>query len=178
MLSSSANIAGLTSGLSHQTHNLDIVGSNPSPATTLFGNQKMLTSLFVVGLILLIPVLSLFIAFLEHIMESRSELSEQFTAEVTEQINEWGVIPAKSIEFMDIRDERGSLVIQNIMDKEKSRIDRESRIVVAENHKQAELAEIDAKRIVDVQLQDALQLVGIRTAEKERNVNVEFGTTG
>lgn len=109
---------------------------------------------------------------LEHIMESRSELSELFTKEVKDQIEEWGVIPAKSIEFMDIRDERGSLVIQNIMDKEKSRIDRESRIVVAENHKQAEMAEIDARRTVDVQTQDALQLVGIRTAEKDRVVGI------
>lgn len=109
---------------------------------------------------------------LEHIMESRSELSELFTKEVKDQIEEWGVIPAKSIEFMDIRDESGSLVIQNIMDKEKSRIDRESRIVVAENHKQAEMAEIDARRTVDVQTQDALQLVGIRTAEKDRVVGI------
>lgn len=109
---------------------------------------------------------------LEHIMESRSELSIQFTSEVEDQIKEWGVIPAKSIEFMDIHDTTNSVVIQNIMDKEKSRIDRESRIAVADNEKQAELYEIDAKRTVDVQRQDALQQVGTRTAEKDKIVGI------
>lgn len=109
---------------------------------------------------------------LEQIMESRSELGEQFTKEVSEQIREWGVKPVKTIEFMDIRDARDSEVIANIMAKEKSRIERESRIKVAENTREAELAEIDAQRTVDVQRQDAEQQVGLRTAEKDMAVGI------
>jgi len=109
---------------------------------------------------------------LEEIMESRSSLGQQFTDEVTEQIREWGVIPVKTIEFMDLRDNTNSSVIANIMEKEKSRIDKESRIAVASNKQAAELAEIDAQRTVDVQSQDALQQVGLRTAEKDKTVGI------
>lgn len=109
---------------------------------------------------------------LEDIMQSRSELGEQFTKEVQEQIAEWGVLPVKTIEFMDLRDAGGSQVISNVMAKEKSRIEKESRVAVADNHRLAELAEIDARRTVDVQRQDAEQQVGLRTAEKDREVGI------
>lgn len=111
---------------------------------------------------------------LEHILEARSELGSQFTSEVDKQITEWGVRTVKTIEFMDIRDSahEGSKVIKNIMAKEQSRIDRESRVAIAENTQKAELSEIDAKRTVEVQRQDALQQVGIRTAEKDKLVGI------
>lgn len=105
-------------------------------------------------------------------MQSRSELGDQFTAEVKTQIQEWGVLPVKTIEFMDLRDSDGSAVIANVMAKEKSRIEMESRVKVAENHRQAELAEIDAQRTVEVQRQDAAQQVGQRTAEKDKAVGI------
>lgn len=109
---------------------------------------------------------------LEEIMEARSSLAEIFTKEVNKDILEWGVISVKNIEFMDIRDTDKSQVIQNIMAKEQSRIDMESRIQVAQNKQQAKLAEIDAQRTVDVQEQDALQQVGIRKAEKDKLVGI------
>lgn len=109
---------------------------------------------------------------LETIMQSRSELGDQFTTEVKEQIEEWGVLPVKTIEFMDLRDAAGSSVIANVMAKEKSRIEMESRIKVAENNRSAELAEIDAERTVEVQRQDAEQQVGLRTAEKDKVVGI------
>ena len=109
---------------------------------------------------------------LEQIMESRAELGNQFTNEVRDQIKEWGVLPVKMIEFMDLRDARDSNVIANIMQKEKSRIEMESRIKVAENNQGAQLKEIDAKRTVEVQRQDAEQQVGLRTAEKDREVGI------
>lgn len=109
---------------------------------------------------------------LEEIMQERSTFGSQFTDEVRDQIKEWGVLPVKTIEFMDIRDSRDSRVIQNIMAKEKSRIEMESRIEIAENMQRAELKEIDAKRTVDVQHQDALQQIGIRTAEKDKIVGI------
>lgn len=109
---------------------------------------------------------------LEEIMQSRSELGDQFTKEVQEQIAEWGVVPVKTIEFMDLRDSPKGQVIANIMAKEQSRIQMESRVRVAENTRSAELAEIDARRTVDVQRQDAEQQVGLRTAEKEKVVGI------
>lgn len=109
---------------------------------------------------------------LEAIMEGRSEFGNQFTSEVGAQITEWGVTTVKMIEFMDIRDSKDCVVIENIMAKEKSRIDRESRVVVAENDQAAQLAEIDAQRNVDVQQQDAKQQVGLRTAETDKTVGI------
>lgn len=109
---------------------------------------------------------------LETILESRLSLGEQFTQEVSEQLKEWGVIPVKTIEFLDFRDAKDSSVIKNIMAKEKSRIEKESRIAVAENGREAELKEIDAKRTVEVQKQDAEQQIGIRTAEKDKTVGI------
>lgn len=109
---------------------------------------------------------------LEEIMQERSSLGQQFTDEVKKQISEWGVLPVKTIEFMDIRDSSKGNVISNIMAKEKSRIEKESRVVVAENMREAETKEIDARRVVEVQRQDAEQQVGIRTAEKEKTVGI------
>jgi flotillin len=73
---------------------------------------------------------------------------------------------------MDIRDALGSTVIENMMAKEQSRIDQESRVTVAENHRIAAEAEIEAQRSVDVQQQEALQQVGIRTAKKDEEVGI------
>lgn len=111
---------------------------------------------------------------LEHIMEARSDLGKQFTSEVDAQIKEWGVRTVKTIEFMDIRDSKtsNSKVIHNIMAKEQSRIDRDSRVTIAEQGQQAELAEINAQRSIEVQRQDAEQQIGMRTVEKEKAVGI------
>ena len=109
---------------------------------------------------------------LEDILQARSTLGAQFTAEVEEQIKEWGIKTVKTIEFMDIRDSANSSVIANIMSKEKSRIDMDSRIVVAGNKRTAELTEIDTQREVAVQRQDAEQQVGLRTATRDQTVGI------
>lgn len=109
---------------------------------------------------------------LEDVMRERSLLGQQFTDEVTEQIKEWGVSPVKTIEFLDLRDAKGSAVIANIMAKEKSRIEMESRIKVAENMQMAQTREIEAARSIEVQKQDAEQQIGIKTAEKEKTIGI------
>lgn len=109
---------------------------------------------------------------IEEIMQGRSEFGDAFTKEVNEQLKAWGVTTVKNIELMDIRDSRESQVIQNIMDKKKSEIEKESRIVVAENMRMAQNAEIDAQREIELNKQIAAQQVGIRTAEKEREVGI------
>lgn len=109
---------------------------------------------------------------LEKILQSRSELGEQFTKEVQEQIAEWGVLPVKSIEFMDLRDSPKGTVIADIMAKEQSRIAMQSTVEVANNKRTAELAVINANREIEVQRQDAEQKIGERTAEKEKQVGI------
>lgn len=109
---------------------------------------------------------------LESIMQDRSTLGEKFTKEVNDQLQEWGVTTAKMIEFMDIRDTAGSQVIQNMMAKEKSRIEKESRVTVADNIREAEMKEIEAKREIALTRTQAEQQVGIRQAEADKEVGI------
>lgn len=109
---------------------------------------------------------------LEEIMQDRAKLGQEFTTEVNEQLAEWGVQTAKTIEFMNLTDSAGSEVIRNIMEKEQSRIDRESREKVAENNRSAEMKEIEARRDVALSRTQADQLVGIQQAEAEREVGI------
>lgn len=109
---------------------------------------------------------------LEEIMQGRSKFGEAFTAEVKGQLPNWGVEAVKSIELMDIRDTDNSQVIHNIMAKKKSYIEMESRTEVAKNNQAAEIAEIAAKREIELQAQVAKQAVGTRTAEANKQVQV------
>lgn len=110
---------------------------------------------------------------IEEIMQGRSKFGHEFTSEVDGQLKEWGVATVKSIELMDIRDHKDSQVISNIMAKKKSHIEMESRTEVAKNKRFAEVAEIEARREVDVQKQQAAQVVGLRTIEVEREVELQ-----
>jgi flotillin len=103
-------------------------------------------------------------------MQGRSKFGHEFTTEVEGQLKEWGVTTVKSIELMDIRDHKDSKVIHNIMDKKKSHIEMESRTEVAKNSRIAQIAEIEAKREVDIQSQQAEQAVGLRTVETKQQV--------
>ena len=109
---------------------------------------------------------------LENIMQDRSTLGEKFTKEVNDQLQEWGVTTAKMIEFMDIRDSSGSQVIYNMMAKEKSRIEMESRVTVANNIREAEMKEIEANREIALSKTQAQQQVGIRQAEADKEVGI------
>lgn len=107
---------------------------------------------------------------IESILESRSTFGDAFTKEVEPQLKNWGVAAVKNLELMDIRDLGDNQVIHNIMAKKKSHIEMESRTEVAKNHKLAEIAEIEAKREVDIQAQQAAQAVGLRTVESKQQV--------
>lgn len=110
---------------------------------------------------------------LEQIMQDRKNLGIRFTEEVEAQLREeWGVQTVRTIEFMDIRDAPGSVVIQQIMAKDQARIEKESRTAVALNKQQAQEAEIDAARQVDLRKQEAVQQVGERTAAQARAVGI------
>ena len=107
---------------------------------------------------------------IEEIMEARGTFGDKFTNEVANQLKGWGVDTVKNIELMDIRDSANDQVIQNIMEKKKSLIEKESRTEVAENKKAAKIKEIEAQREVDIQSQQAQEAVGLRTVEQEKKV--------
>jgi flotillin len=109
---------------------------------------------------------------LETIMSERSQYGQAFTSSVIENLMQWGVQCTKNIELMDVRDASGSRVIENIMAKKKSDIEKESRIVVAENNQKASQAEIEANQLVEVRQADAFQKVGEKKAESEKNVGI------
>ncbi len=109
---------------------------------------------------------------LEEIMNMRDQLGNHFTKEVQDQLKNWGVTTVKNIELMDLHDHKDSKVIHNMMEKKKSQIEAESRTEVAKNKKAAQIAEIEAQREIDLQSQEALQTVGLRTVEAERQVEL------
>lgn len=109
---------------------------------------------------------------IDKIMLERSVYGEQFTQAVSDQLKSWGVVPVKNIELMDIRDAAENQVIHNIMQKKKSLIEMQSRIEVAENMKNAEIAEIEAVRERDITDQQAKQAVGERTAGKDKAIGI------
>lgn len=109
---------------------------------------------------------------IDNIMLKRAEFGAAFTEEVDPQLPEWGVTSVKSLELMDIRDSRDSKVIHNIMAKQISHIEMDSRIEVAKNMKDAKTAEIAAKQEVDVRDQTAMLAVGQATAAQVKEVGI------
>lgn len=109
---------------------------------------------------------------LEAIMSERSKYGASFTAEVAEQLTSWGVEPVKNIELMDIRDAKGEEVIANIMKKKKSAIEKESRVTVAQNEREAKEAEIKAQQEIDLKQKAADEVVGMRDAEVKKKVGI------
>jgi flotillin len=109
---------------------------------------------------------------LESIMEERSIYGEQFTRDVRDELAEWGVIPVKNIELMDIQDAKDSNVIVNIMAKKKSEIEKESRITVAVNMQKAQEAEIEAAKEVEVKKAVANQSAGEAQAKSNQAVGI------
>lgn len=112
-------------------------------------------------------------AIIEDILGKRAEFSEAFTKEVGTQLPQWGIETVKNIELMDIRDAAGSQVIQQIMNKKKSEIEKESRVAVAANQQSAETAEIEAARTVATNKAAAEETVGIRNAQKDQMVGIQ-----
>lgn len=107
------------------------------------------------------------------IMESRNIVSNDFTTEVSEQLKAWGVENVKNVELMDLRDtDDTSRIISNIMLQKTSEIDKNSRVEVANNKKEAELAEIRAQREADLEREEAERQVGEKKAQKEKAIGI------
>lgn len=109
---------------------------------------------------------------LDNIMQGRSKFGDEFTDEVREQLKAWGIEVVKNIEIMDIRDDANSRVIKNIMDKKISQIDMESRKEVAENKKVAEISELEASRLVQLQKEAVRQDVELKQIEVRKQLEL------
>lgn len=109
---------------------------------------------------------------LEEIMEERSIFGEKFTSMVNADLKNWGVESIKNIELMDVRDAQGSHVIQQIMAKRMSAIDKESRVEVAKNRQEAEQAELEAEQEISVKRADTERISGEAKAKSRQAVGV------
>lgn len=109
---------------------------------------------------------------LENIMEERPTFGKQFTENVSEDLKNWGAEAIKNIELMDVRDAKDSKVIHQIMAKRMSAIDMESRTEVAENHKKAEQAELEARKEVDVTAAKTEQIAGEEQAKSKQAIGI------
>ena len=109
---------------------------------------------------------------LEDIMVKRTEYSDDFTKEVAKDLEEWGLIPIKSVELMDLKDVPEGHVISDIMNKRKSFIERESRIEVAKNKQLATEAEIAAKQSIEIKQEEMNETIGQRQAARKQAVGI------
>jgi flotillin len=109
---------------------------------------------------------------LEEIMEERSVFGEQFTKSVNTDLKNWGVESIKNIELMDVRDAKGSQVIHQIMAKRMSAIDKESRIEVAKNKQEAEVAELESEQMVSVKRADTERISGEASAKSNQAIGI------
>lgn len=109
---------------------------------------------------------------IDEILGSRATFGEKFTAEVTNDLKSWGVEPVKSLELMDIRDAEGSQVIEQIRSKKMSAIEKDSRVAVAGNRREAEVAEVEAEQAVGIRKQESEQAIGERAAAKASAVGM------
>lgn len=109
---------------------------------------------------------------LEQIMEERSKFGEEFTNNVQEDLKNWGVEAVKSIELMDVRDSEKSNVIHQIMAKRMSAIDKESRIEVANNEREAKQKELEAQRSIDITKAETEQAAGEAQARSHQAIGI------
>ena len=109
---------------------------------------------------------------LEEIMEERSIFGQKFTDAVAADLEQWGVGHVKGIELMDVRDEKGSQVIQQIMDKKMSAIAMESRVEVAKNRRDAQRAELDAQKEIDVRAAETERMAGEAHAKSTQAIGI------
>lgn len=107
----------------------------------------------------------------DEIMGTRAELSAAFLAEVQAQVQDWGV-KANSTEFMHIEDANDTSVITDIMNKERSTIEKESRVRVAENQRDAKVAEIEAEQVASLKDVERRRVVAVEQ-EKAQQTQLE-----
>ena len=74
-------------------------------------------------------------------MAERNKYGNLFTEMVAPQLKEWGITLVTNIELLGVHDTREEQLIENIVNKKKSTIESEAKIVVAENLAKVQEAE-------------------------------------
>jgi flotillin len=92
--------------------------------------------------------------------------------DVNKDLLNWGVVAIKNIELMDIRDAKDSKVIHQIMAKQMSAIESESRIAVSNNKKTATEAELENEKEVNLKTAQTRQLSEKATAEADQAIGI------
>lgn len=110
---------------------------------------------------------------IDAIMSERAAFGDKLNIAIAHDVMAWGVEITRTMEIMDVRDGPGSTVIDDIKAKNVSAINMESRIVVAENHRKAQEAEISAAKSVEIANQEKEREVGIKTANVQKEVGVQ-----
>ncbi len=106
-----------------------------------------------------------------EIMRDRKSFGASVENEVNGALVEWGLELVK-LEIVDFSDSEGSTVIQDYENKRKSQIRSESRMEVAVQTKEAEIAEAQAAEESGVALANSTQEVEKANVEKNKQVNI------
>lgn len=109
---------------------------------------------------------------INDILETRSSLWDSFMEEISKNVKEFGLVCTKNIELMKIYDTPGSSIIYNIQKKKESQIERDAKISIAENNKEAREKEIESERQIELARIDKEKQVGEADAENRKIVEI------
>ena len=109
---------------------------------------------------------------INDILETRSSLWDSFMEEISKNVREFGLVCTKNIELMKIYDAPWSSIIYNIQKKKESQIERDAKISIAENNKEAREKEIASERAIELARIDKEKQVGEADAENRKIVEI------
>ena len=109
---------------------------------------------------------------INDILETRSSLWDSFMEEISKNVREFGLVCTKNIELMKIYDAPWSSIIYNIQKKKESQIERDAKISIAENNKEAKEKEIASERAIELARIEKEKQVGEADAENRKIVEI------
>lgn len=109
---------------------------------------------------------------INEILETRSSLWDSFKEEIYKNVSEFGLVCTKNIELMKIYDTPWSSIIYNIQKKKESQIERDAKISIAENNKEAKEKEIASERAIELARIEKEKQVGEADAENRKIVEI------
>ena len=110
---------------------------------------------------------------INDILAERSSLGKEFMDAIIDDLKDFGVTCTKNIELMDITDSENSKIIYNIQKKKESEIERDARLAIALNEKEAKTKEIEANKAIEIAEAMKKQEVGKQNVAAEKNVKME-----
>ena len=110
---------------------------------------------------------------INKILAERSELGKEFMDGIVEDLKDFWVTCTKNIELMDITDSENSKIIYNIQKKKESEIEKDARVSIAENEKEAKEKEIESERRIEIAQAEKDQEVWKKQVESKKEVSME-----